>query len=92
MPCLLVLLALLLPRLVIVLLWLFSDWLSWAFNSWLLPLLGFFFLPYTTLAYTAAMLHNNRSVDGLWLVLVIVAVLADIGVIGGGASRRRRRK
>ena len=38
---------------------------------WLWPLLGFFFMPYTTLAYMAAMLNNARHVDGLWLALVI---------------------
>src|SRR5438874_1114510 len=35
------------------LLWIFSDVLSRAFDSWILPLLGFFLLPWTTLAYAA---------------------------------------
>ena len=30
---------------------LFSDILSRAFDSWFLPLIGFFILPWTTLAY-----------------------------------------
>src|ERR671937_237408 len=53
MGCLLVLLALISPRLVLFLLWIFSDVLSRAFDSWIIPLLGFFLLPWTTLAYAA---------------------------------------
>ena len=36
MPCLLALLALISPRLVLFLLWIFSDVLSHAFSSWIL--------------------------------------------------------
>src|SRR4051812_49134825 len=53
MGCLLALLALISPRLVLVVLWIFDDVLSRAFDSWILPLLGFFLLPWTTLAYVA---------------------------------------
>ena len=41
------------PRLVLVLLWLFGNVLSSAFDRWMVPLLGFFVLPWTTLAYAA---------------------------------------
>lgn len=66
-----------------VVLWLFSDYLSRAYDTWVLPLLGFFLLPTTTLAYAIA----ERSMDGTegWgLVLVVVAVLLDLGIWGGG--------
>ncbi len=43
--------ALISPRLALFVLWLFSDLLSRAFDSWFVPLLGFFLLPWTTLAY-----------------------------------------
>src|SRR5690349_831638 len=51
--CLLALLALISPRLVLFLLWLFSNVLSRAFDSWVVPFLGFFLLPWTTLTYAA---------------------------------------
>ena len=84
MPCCIGLLALLMPRLAIVLVVLFSDWLGSAYASNLWPLLGFFFLPLTTLAYAWA-IHAEGSVQGLYLVAVVLAVLMDLGVIAGHA-------
>mgnify|MGYP003700696177 CR=1 FL=1 len=85
MPCLLALLALLTPRVVIVLLVIFSDWIGGAYNTVLWPLLGFFFMPLTTLAYALA-IHQQGSVSGIYLVLVVIAVLIDLGSIGGGGG------
>lgn len=91
MQCLVVILALLFPRLTIVLLVIFSDSIDRAFDGGvILPLLGFLFMPFTTLAYAAA-INEHGSVDGWFLVLVILALLADLGMIGGGAGARRRR-
>lgn len=91
MPCLLAILALGFPRLVILLLAIFSDYLSRAFHGeWIWPLLGFFFMPFTTLAYALGM-NRNGGISGLYLVLLIVAVLMDFGAIGTGAKARRKR-
>ena len=83
MGCLIALVILFLPRTVMVVLWLFTDYLSAAFGTWVWPLLGFFFLPTTTLAYAVA---ENRygGVRGIGLVLVILGVLLDVGALGGG--------
>ena len=51
MGCIAVLLALISPRLALFFIWLFSDLLGRAYDEWWLPLLGFFLLPWTTLAY-----------------------------------------
>lgn len=92
MHCLLGLLSLIFPRVVIVMVWLFSDYLGRAYESVLWPLLGFFFLPLTTLAYAFAV-NSSGSVTGFYLAVVVVAVLVDLGMIGGGAgSKRRKRK
>jgi len=89
MPCLIVLIALFLPRLAIALLALFSHFIGAPFGGALLwPILGFIFAPYTLLAYCLAM-NQHGSVEGMWLVLVILAALLDLGVIGGGAKSRR---
>ncbi len=89
MPCLVALLAFLFPRFVIILLALFSNYLQHAYTGLLVPILGFFFLPYTTLAYAWAK-NSHGSVDGIYLVVVILAVLADLGSLGGSESARRR--
>jgi hypothetical protein len=47
-------------------------------------------MPYTTLAYMAAMLNNHHNVNGGWLVLVVIAVFVDLGGQGGSARGRRR--
>ena len=89
MPCLAVILALLSPRLALVALWLFSNILSRAFDSWLLPLIGFFVLPWTTLAYGVMWDVGTHRVSGLEWLVVAVAFLGDIGAVGGTARGRR---
>jgi hypothetical protein len=89
MPCILVALALFVPRVVLFFIWLLTNWFSQAFETAIWPVLGFFFMPYTTLAYMAAMVNNNHQVSGGWLVLLIVAVIFDLGA-SGSAGRRRR--
>lgn len=83
----LAILGLLTPRLIMVVLWIVGDYLSRAFDgSWLLPLLGFFLLPTTTLSYAIAE-NSMDGVRGLGLVLVIVGVLIDVGIIGSSRGR-----
>lgn len=91
MPCLLGALALAFPRVVLFLVFLFSDYLGRAYQSVLWPLLGFLFLPLTTLAYAWA-INSNRSVEGFYLVVVVLAVLLDLGLLGGGEASRRKRR
>lgn len=49
--CLVALLAWISPRLVLFLMWVFSDRLSIAFDSFIVGALGFVFLPYTAVIY-----------------------------------------
>jgi hypothetical protein len=74
-----------------VVLWLFSDYLSQAYGTWVWPLLGFFFLPTTTLAYAVA---ENRydGLRGIGVVLVVLGALVDVGALGGGRGLFRRRR
>jgi len=81
--CFLALLALISPRLVLFLLWIFSDVLSRAFDSWALPLLGFFLLPWTTLAY-AVFWDSGRHVTGIEWFFIVLAFLIDLGSYGSG--------
>ena len=89
MPCLVALLFLMFPRVALVLLWLFSNYLERAYHGILLPLLGFLFLPLTTLVY-AYMINNSVPTNGFNLVWLILAVLIDLGAMGHGYRSRRR--
>jgi ABC-type Na+ efflux pump permease subunit len=68
-------------------LFLFSDLLSRAFDSWLVPFLGFFLLPWTTLAY-AVMWSSSDGVKGFEWFIVVLAFMIDLGAFAGGQRRR----
>ena len=91
MGCVLVVIGLALPRVLMFFIWLLTDWFGRGFETRVWPILGFIFLPYTTLAYLAAMLNNNHALSGLWLVLFVLVILVDIGNWGGGRAASRRR-
>jgi len=87
MPLLLLLFALFVPRVVIVLLWLFSTWFTGSIH-WVLGVLGFVFLPYTLLWYTAVQHWYGGEWGVLQLVILVIAVLADLGLPGSTRYRR----
>ena len=86
--CLLTLIGLLVPRILMIFILLLTDWFDKAYDSFIWPFLGFIFMPYTTLAYMAAMVDSG--LNGGWIVLLIVAVLADLGCMGSGSVNRNK--
>jgi hypothetical protein len=88
MGCVAALLALISPRLALFFVFIFSDLLSDAFDSWLLPLLGFFLLPWTTFAYALMWSSGVNDVRGFEWFIVILAFLADLASYAGGARSR----
>jgi uncharacterized oligopeptide transporter (OPT) family protein len=90
MPCLLVLLILIFPRVVLVWMYLTSTYLQRAYHELIIPLLGFIFLPLTTLVY-AWLVNTHSPIEGINLLYIIVAVIIDLGGLGGGDYHRRRR-
>jgi hypothetical protein len=90
MCCVLTLLVLVGPRFVLVLMFLFSSYLQRAYHGLILPLVGFFFLPLTTIVY-AWLVNSHLPIEGLNLVFIIVAVVIDLGGLSGGEWHRRRR-
>jgi len=88
MGCFVALFALISPRLALFVIFLFSDMLSRAFDSWVLPLLGFFLLPWTTLAYAVMWDIGSRGVDGFEWFIVILAFLLDLGSWAQGQRSR----
>jgi hypothetical protein len=75
-------------RFVLVLMALPNDRISQAFGGIIVPLIGFFILPWTTLMYTLVAPGGLGVID---IVILVIAVAADIGAWGGGARERSRR-
>ena len=89
MGCFIALLALISPRLALFLLAIFSDVLSRAYDSWIIPLLGFFLLPWTTLAYAAFWDWGaGHHVTGFEWFFVILAFVIDLSSYGAGRRAR----
>jgi len=88
MCCPLLLLLIFGPRVVLALLFFLTSYISHAYHGLLLPLLGFLFLPWTTLAY-AWVVNNGHSIQGPYLILIIITVVVDLGAHGGGYRQSR---
>jgi hypothetical protein len=89
MACLLVVIVLLFPRVVLVAMFLLSNYLQRAYHDFLIPVLGFIFLPLTTLVY-AWLVNSHLPLNGMYLIVLIVAVIIDVGGWSGGEYHRRR--
>ena len=87
MGCFVVLFALISPRLAIIFVWLFSNVFERAYDSFWLPLLGFFFLPWTTLAW-AFTWDSGRAVEGFDWFIVGLAFVVDLASFAGGRRAR----
>lgn len=59
-----------------------TDWIGRAFDSMVWPLLGFIFLPCTTLTYVMIAMNGNEFSIGT-ILLMTVALVVDFAQIGG---------
>ncbi|MFL5777317.1 MAG: hypothetical protein ACJ761_00105 [Chloroflexota bacterium] len=77
------------PRAGIIIWWLL-DPVRWnlAFSTVLVPILGFLFLPWTTIMYVLVFAGGIDGFDWVWLGLGLVA---DVLSYGGGAYGNRER-
>lgn len=90
--CLFLLASAISPRLGIALLWLFTDRLTQAFTSGWLGILGFLFLPWTTLAWAVAYQPvADIGVTGFGWFLVGFAFLVDVSTYAGSTRSRANR-
>lgn len=87
--CLVVALGAFFPRVGLLLIWIFSNWIEQAFNGeWVLPVLGWLLLPYTTLSYVVLNVWLGEVTGFTW-AFVVLAFLIDIGSIAGSSQARR---
>ena len=90
MPCLIALLVIFAPRVLSVVLALFTNWFDAAFSGRLLLLvLGIVFLPITTLTYAWIVRTEGGVHSTFSIVLMVVAALIDLSSWEGGRRSRR---
>jgi hypothetical protein len=89
MPCLLALLIVLFPRIAVLVLYLLTTFFNNVYDTILIPVLGFIFMPITLIAYTW-LAKTHAVVDATYIVVILIAVVLDLGLLGGGEMRRRR--
>jgi hypothetical protein len=87
---LILLVAVLSPRLAFLLTWIFTPWVDRAFGPIIWPILGILFFPLTTLAYVILWNTNGYGVNGWEWILVVLALVWDVSTHGGGVFARRR--
>ena len=88
MPCLIALFALISPRLALFFIAIFSNMIDRAYDGWVVPILGFFLLPWTTLAYTVMYEAGTREVSGFEWFIVGLAFLIDLASWFSGRRAR----
>lgn len=87
--CLFALLAISAPRAALLFTWLFTPLVSRAFSGgFLVPLLGFIFLPFTTLMYVLS--WTPLGLSGWGWFFVVVGLLLDLSSYTGSAYGNRR--
>lgn len=94
MGCLFAVVALITPRFILVFLWLFTDYLNAAFSSGWWGVLGFFFLPTTTIAYAVAQNEFTTVTGGIetaGIIVIVLGVALDLGLLGGSGRGIMRR-
>lgn len=95
MGCALFSLLLGMPRLaILLLLWLRQGWLQAAIDGTVWIVLGFLFLPWTTLAFAYGMneLGGLGQMTPLGWLLTTLGVLLDLGIFRGARRRRAKKK
>jgi hypothetical protein len=90
MGCLVAILAGFFPRFALVVVWIATDKVDRAFDSFILPLLGLFFLPLTTLVYALAWVPGVDLGNGRWLWVALAFVFELAGYVGTGRTNRDR--
>lgn len=94
--CLLAALGLFVPRVILILLWfvnapfVLGPFANLPLPDFVAPLLGLVFLPSTTLGYCWASASYGGLSTFSGLLIVIVGLLIDLGMIGGGRGIARR--
>ena len=89
MGCFVVLFALISPRLALFFILIFSDWIGQAIDGWIVPMLGFFLLPWTLLAYVIMWQVSPHGVEGFDWFIVGFGFVVDIAAYARTSQSRQ---
>ena len=89
MGCFIFLFALIGPRVALGYTWLFTGFVDRAFDNAAVPVLGFVFLPWTTLIY--ALSYDGQGVSTLGWLFVAMGLLADVSSYTASARAQYQR-
>ena len=87
MGCLLFLSSLIGPRVALGFVWIFTNLVDRAYDDVIVPVLGFVFLPWTTLVYALA--YDGNGVSSLGWFFVALAALGDVTSIAAAHRGRQ---
>ena len=88
MGCLIWLLSLIGPRVALAYVWIFTGFVDRAYDETWVPVVGFIFLPWTTLVYALA--HDGSGLSALGWFFVVLALIGDVSSHAAAARRRHR--
>jgi len=89
--CLLAMIGSFFPRIALLLMWIFTNYVDRAFSGFLLPLLGLIFLPLTTIMFCLVYSPAAGGVVGANWIWVALGLLLDIMSYSSGGYGRRQR-
>ncbi len=75
------------PRIVLVVVWIFTDWVDDAFGAWIIPLIGLIFLPWTVLIIAALFALTSSMLWSLIFGLLIGLALDGAMYAWAGYNR-----
>lgn len=87
MPCCLMIIASMFPRVALFVMW-FIGYSGAAFQTVLWPVLGFFFMPFTTCVYAIGKIEHG-DISGWALALLILGIVLDLGSHRGQVKTRK---
>lgn len=94
MGCAVALFSLITPRIVLLIMWL-TNYLAASYGSWFWPTAGFFVAPTTTIAYAVAkqdLSTASGAITAAGTLVIVIGVVIDLGLVGGSARSRRRKR
>ena len=79
------------PRIALLLMWIFTNYVDRAFSGFLPPLLGLIFLPFTTIMFCLVSSPAAGGMVGANWIWVALGLLLDIMSYSSGGYGRRQR-